>query len=71
MPERSQHSQRSERLQFMLTREELDIIEEFRFRHRLPSRSAAVRELFRLGMAAAENERLPKSPPKSVFRTAP
>jgi hypothetical protein len=56
MPERSQRSQRSERLQFILTREELDIIEEFRFRHRQPTRSAAVRELFRLGMTAAENE---------------
>jgi hypothetical protein len=44
---------RNERLHTMLSRQELEAIDTFRSRERLPSRSAG-RELFRLGMAAAE-----------------
>jgi hypothetical protein len=44
---------RGERLQIMLTPEELQAVDDFRFRQRMPSRAAAVRELFRLGLAAA------------------
>jgi len=51
---------RGERLQIMLSPEELRAVEDFRFEHRMPSRAAAVRELFRLGLAGAglvvENE---------------
>jgi hypothetical protein len=44
---------REERLQIMLSPEELKVVDSFRFRYRMPSRAAAVRELFRLGIAAA------------------
>jgi hypothetical protein len=44
---------RGERLQIMLSAEELRVVDRFRFQHRMPSRAAAVRELFRLGIAAA------------------
>jgi hypothetical protein len=41
---------RGERLQIMLSPEELTVIDDFRFRHRMPTRAAAVRELMRLGL---------------------
>jgi hypothetical protein len=44
---------REERLQIMLNPDELVAVDNFRFEHRMPSRAAAVRELFRLGLAAA------------------
>lgn len=43
---------RAERLQIMLSPEELEAVDDFRFKQRMPSRAAAVRELFRLGLAA-------------------
>jgi hypothetical protein len=43
---------RGERLQIMLMGDELEAVDDFRFKHRMPTRAAAVRELFRLGMAA-------------------
>ena len=43
---------RGERLQVMLSPEELTAIDDFRFKHRMPTRAAAVRELLRLGLAA-------------------
>ena len=48
MAERS----RGERLQIMLSPGELKAVDNFRFRHRIPSRAAAVRELLRKGIAA-------------------
>ena len=44
---------RGERLQIMLSPEELSALDDFRFTQRMPSRAAAVRELFRLGLASA------------------
>ena len=44
---------RGERLQIMLSPEELAAVDDFRFQQRMPSRAAAVRELFRLGLASA------------------
>ena len=44
---------REERLQIMLDADELHAVDTFRFQHRMPSRAAAVRELFRLGLSAA------------------
>ena len=44
---------RGERLQIMLSPEELSAVDDFRFQQRMPSRAAAVRELFRLGLASA------------------
>ena len=43
---------REERLQIMLSPEELRAVDTFRFSHRMPSRAAAVRELLRHGLAA-------------------
>jgi hypothetical protein len=43
---------RGERLQIMLSPEELAAVDDFRFKQRMPSRAAAVRDLFRLGLAA-------------------
>ena len=44
--------ERPERLQIMLSAEELTALENWRFEKRMPSRSAAVRELLRRGLAA-------------------
>jgi hypothetical protein len=44
---------RGERLQVMLSPEELAAIDNFRFKHRMPTRAAAVRELLGFGLAAA------------------
>lgn len=41
---------RAERLQLMLTLDEVDAVETWRFEHRMPSRSAAVRALMNLGL---------------------
>jgi hypothetical protein len=43
---------REQRLQIMLSPDELKAVDNFRFRHRMPSRAAAVRELLRQGIAA-------------------
>jgi hypothetical protein len=43
---------RDERLQIMLSPEELIAVDDFRFKRRMPSRAAAVRELLRRGLAA-------------------
>jgi hypothetical protein len=43
---------RETRLQIMLSPEELEALDNFRFHHRMPSRAAAVRELLRHGIAA-------------------
>jgi hypothetical protein len=42
---------REQRLQIMLSPEELKAVDNFRFHHRMPSRAAAVRELLRHGIA--------------------
>lgn len=43
---------RGERLQIMLTPEELEALDTWRFQRRMPSRAAAVRELLKRGLAA-------------------
>lgn len=43
---------RGERLQIMLTQEELDALDSWRFAARMPSRAAAVRELLKRGLGA-------------------
>jgi hypothetical protein len=43
---------RGERLQIMLTREELEALDTWRFQRRMPSRAAAIRELLKRGLAA-------------------
>ncbi len=43
---------RAERLQIMLTEEELRLLDDWRFEARMPSRASAVRELLRRGLGA-------------------
>jgi hypothetical protein len=43
---------RDERLQIMLTQDELSALDDWRFARRMPSRAAAVRELLRRGLHA-------------------
>lgn len=43
---------RGERLQIMLTDEELKAVDDWRFNARMPSRAAAIRELLKRGLAA-------------------
>lgn len=44
--------QRGQRLQIMLTKEELGALDNWRFGKRMPSRAAAIRELLKRGLAA-------------------
>ncbi len=64
---------REERLQIMLSPEELEAVDNFRFEHRMPSRAAAVRDLLRYGIANAgtvtKNAGI-KSRDYSVLKTA-
>ncbi|MGF1606034.1 MAG: hypothetical protein ACFB22_06810 [Rhodothalassiaceae bacterium] len=46
-------TKRGERLQVMLTLAEVEAVEEWRFAHRMPTRSAAVRALMNLGLKAS------------------
>src|SRR5215475_6763474 len=41
---------RGERLQVMLSPDELALVDDFRFKNRMPTRAAAVRELLKLGL---------------------
>lgn len=43
---------RGERLQIMLTEKELEAVDNWRFKRRMPSRASAVRELLKRGLAA-------------------
>ena len=49
---RTNNNSRDERLQIMLSPEELTALDDFRFKGRMPSRAAAVRELLKRGLAA-------------------
>jgi hypothetical protein len=44
--------QRPERLQIMLSTEELFALDDWRFARRMPSRASAIRELLRRGLSA-------------------
>jgi hypothetical protein len=44
--------QRGERLQLMLSPEEIVALDDWRFSRRMPSRASAIRELLRRGLAA-------------------
>ena len=43
---------RAERLQIMLTADELRLVDDWRFARRMPSRSSAIRELLKRGLVA-------------------
>lgn len=64
---------RAERLQVMLSPEELAAVDDFRFKHRMPTRAAAVRELLKLGLAAVGVDAGPgmKSSSIGVFGRGP
>jgi hypothetical protein len=63
---------RGERLQVMLSPEELTAIDDFRFRHRMPTRAAAVRELLKMGLTVvATDGDGAKSSSYGVFRRGP
>jgi hypothetical protein len=47
---------RDERLQVMLSPDELAAVDDFRFKHRMPTRAAAVRELLKLGLTVAVSD---------------
>lgn len=47
-------SKRTEKLQIMLSDEEIAAIDDWRFSHRLPSRAAAIRELISRGLHTEE-----------------
>lgn len=45
--------ERGERLQIMLSPEELRTLDDFRFKNRMPSRASAIREILRRGLEVA------------------
>jgi hypothetical protein len=64
---------RGERLQVMLSPEELAAVDDFRFKHRMPTRAAAVRELLKLGLTVrtSDGDNRIKSSNYGVFRRGP
>ena len=64
---------RGERLQVMLSPEELSALDDFRFKHRMPTRAAAVRELLKLGLTVvtADGTAGMKSSSYGVFSRGP
>jgi hypothetical protein len=49
---RETRRKRSERLQIMLNTDELEQVDDFRFKTRMPSRASAVRQLLKRGLTA-------------------
>jgi len=63
---------REERLQVMLSPQELTALDDFRFKHRMPTRAAAVRELLKLGLTVhGTNGGGMKSSNFGMFRRGP
>ncbi len=64
---------RGERLQVMLSPEELAALDDFRFKHRMPTRAAAVREILKLGLTVAATNAVPgvKSSNYGIFSRGP
>ncbi len=64
---------RGERLQVMLSPEELVAVDDFRFKHRMPTRAAAVRELLRMGLGLSGIDAVAgiKSSEYGVFKRGP
>ena len=53
----AQNRERGERLQIMLAAEELAALDDFRFKNRMPSRAAAIREILRRGLGVDGEQR--------------
>jgi hypothetical protein len=47
---------RGERLQIMLSPEELVALDDFRFKNRMPSRASAIREILRRGLGVSSDQ---------------
>jgi hypothetical protein len=64
---------RGERLQVMLSPEELSALDDFRFKHRMPTRAAAIRELLKLGLSVSvvDGAKGVKSSDYGVFSRGP
>ena len=64
---------RGERLQVMLSPDELAALDDFRFKHRMPTRAAAVREILKLGLTVATTSAVAgvKSSNFGVFNRGP
>jgi metal-responsive CopG/Arc/MetJ family transcriptional regulator len=58
---------RGERLQIMLTQEELTALDDWRFKRQMPSRAAAVRELLRRGLTGEGFETAERSQKSKTF----
>jgi len=54
-----QELERGERLQIMLSQQELAAVDDFRFKNRMPSRAAAIRDILRLGLASLDSQSAP------------
>ncbi|WP_281017654.1 MULTISPECIES: hypothetical protein [unclassified Minwuia] len=67
MPE-NMPPKRTEKLQLMLDDLEMEAIDDWRFRHRMPSRAAAIRELIRRGLAAVDLEEPTADKTSTEFR---
>jgi hypothetical protein len=63
----AQDPSRSERLQIMLSAEELAALDDWRFKWRMPSRASAIRELLRRGLAAEGFVSLPGTRKSTSF----
>jgi metal-responsive CopG/Arc/MetJ family transcriptional regulator len=50
---------RGDRLQIMLSPEELRALDDFRFRNRMPSRASAIREILRRGLGVIDAQEAP------------
>lgn len=65
--------ERGERLQIMLSHEELAALDDFRFKNRMPSRASAIREVLRRGLGVGGSAARPgaKSGDFGVLLTRP
>ncbi len=62
---------RVERLQIMLTEDELTVIDDWRFERQMPSRAAAIRELLQRGLVADGFARADRSMQSKNFSVVP
>lgn len=58
---------RTEKLQIMLSDAEIEAIDDWRFKHRLPSRAAAIRELISRGLHTDEFVQPSSNKPTNAF----
>jgi metal-responsive CopG/Arc/MetJ family transcriptional regulator len=66
--------ERGERLQIMLSDDELAALDDFRFKNRMPSRASAIREILRRGLGVtggASSKAGSKSADYGVLQTKP